>query len=129
MTHATPWYADIRASITYKSRLESDAKYYVWVDPYLWRMCNDQVMRRIRGQVDPPLLSLSFRRRPLWINEDSPKIFSKMLIPLSWPAINARKSRWPLAEDMKCLHSQLYFVKSLTYRVLTLWGHSPSPKE
>ncbi|RDX68856.1 putative mitochondrial protein, partial [Mucuna pruriens] len=56
MTHATPWYADIYnylvastypqgTSRAYKARLESDAKYYVWDDPYLWRMCNDQVIR------------------------------------------------------------------------------------
>ncbi|RDY07869.1 Retrovirus-related Pol polyprotein, partial [Mucuna pruriens] len=57
MTHATPWYADIcnclvssmypiTASKAVKERLESDAKYYIWDDPYLWRLCNGQVTRR-----------------------------------------------------------------------------------
>ncbi|RDX82427.1 Retrovirus-related Pol polyprotein from transposon 17.6, partial [Mucuna pruriens] len=57
MTHATPWYADIcnyLVTSTYpigvskvmKERLESDAKYYIWDDPYLWKLCNDQVTRR-----------------------------------------------------------------------------------
>ncbi|RDY13721.1 Retrovirus-related Pol polyprotein from transposon 17.6, partial [Mucuna pruriens] len=53
----TPWFADIcnfvtasqfppEASRLYKERLQSDAKYYIWDDPYLWRLCNDQVIRR-----------------------------------------------------------------------------------
>ncbi|RDY10546.1 hypothetical protein CR513_04916, partial [Mucuna pruriens] len=52
MTHATPWYVDIcnyLVASTYsvgeskaaKERLESDAKYYIWDDPYLWKLCND----------------------------------------------------------------------------------------
>ena len=27
-------------------KLKSEAKYYFWDDPYLWRMCSDQVIRR-----------------------------------------------------------------------------------
>ncbi|RDX77623.1 Retrovirus-related Pol polyprotein, partial [Mucuna pruriens] len=53
----TPWFADIynfvaasqfppEASRLYKERLQSDAKYYIWDDPYLWRLYNDQVIRR-----------------------------------------------------------------------------------
>ncbi|RDX71151.1 Retrovirus-related Pol polyprotein from transposon 17.6, partial [Mucuna pruriens] len=49
----TPWFADIcnfivasqfppEASRLYKEKLKSDAKYYIWDDPYLWRLCNDQ---------------------------------------------------------------------------------------
>ncbi|RDX96914.1 Pro-Pol polyprotein, partial [Mucuna pruriens] len=34
------------ASRADKERLESDAKYYIWDDLYLWRLCNDQVLRR-----------------------------------------------------------------------------------
>ncbi|RDX98242.1 hypothetical protein CR513_18851, partial [Mucuna pruriens] len=29
-----------------QGKLESDAKYYVLDDPYLWRLCSDQVTRR-----------------------------------------------------------------------------------
>ncbi|RDX78150.1 hypothetical protein CR513_41604, partial [Mucuna pruriens] len=53
----TPWFADIynfvpasqfppRASRLYKEKLQSDAKYYIWDDPYLWRLCSDKVIRR-----------------------------------------------------------------------------------
>ncbi|RDY14423.1 hypothetical protein CR513_00532, partial [Mucuna pruriens] len=47
-------YVLIRASKAVKERLESDAKYYILDDPYLWRLCNDQVTNR----------------RPLCINVD-----------------------------------------------------------
>ncbi|RDY04951.1 putative mitochondrial protein, partial [Mucuna pruriens] len=30
----------------YKERLKSDAKYYIWDDPYLWRLYNDQIIRK-----------------------------------------------------------------------------------
>ncbi|RDY03813.1 putative mitochondrial protein, partial [Mucuna pruriens] len=36
----------LRASKVVKKRLVSDAKYYIWDDPYLWRLCNDQVTHR-----------------------------------------------------------------------------------
>ncbi|RDX82311.1 Retrovirus-related Pol polyprotein from transposon 17.6, partial [Mucuna pruriens] len=53
----TPWFAGIcnfvatsqfppKASQLYKEKLQSDAKYYIWDDPYLWRLCSDQVIRR-----------------------------------------------------------------------------------
>ncbi|RDY07804.1 Gag-Pol polyprotein, partial [Mucuna pruriens] len=49
----TLWFANIcnfvaasqfppEASRLYKEKLKSDAKYYIWDDPYLWRLCNDQ---------------------------------------------------------------------------------------
>ncbi|RDX99545.1 hypothetical protein CR513_17383, partial [Mucuna pruriens] len=48
----TPWFADIcnfvaasqfplEASQLYKEKLRSDAKYYIWDDPHLWRLYND----------------------------------------------------------------------------------------
>ncbi|RDX98437.1 Retrovirus-related Pol polyprotein, partial [Mucuna pruriens] len=57
ITTPTPWFADIcnfvaasqfppEASRLYKERLQNDAKYYIWDDPYLRRLCNDQVIRR-----------------------------------------------------------------------------------
>ncbi|RDX74946.1 hypothetical protein CR513_45223, partial [Mucuna pruriens] len=52
-----PWFADIcnyvatpqfppEASRTYKEKIRSNAKYYVWDDPYLWRLCSDKIIRR-----------------------------------------------------------------------------------
>ena len=53
----SPWFANIinylvvyvfppLASRAQCDKLKSDARYYVWDDPYLWKMCSDQVTRR-----------------------------------------------------------------------------------
>ncbi|RDY11791.1 Retrovirus-related Pol polyprotein from transposon 17.6, partial [Mucuna pruriens] len=53
----TPWFASIcnfvaasrfplEAFRLYKERLQSDAKYNIWDNPYLWRLYNDQIIRR-----------------------------------------------------------------------------------
>ena len=52
-----PWYADIVNflvtnqlpagwSKAKRDKLKSDVKHYLWDDPYLWRQCSDQVIRR-----------------------------------------------------------------------------------
>ncbi|RDX70245.1 Retrovirus-related Pol polyprotein from transposon 17.6, partial [Mucuna pruriens] len=54
---STSWFVDIcnyvaesqfppEASRPYKEKLQSDAKYYIWDDPYLWRLYNDKVIHR-----------------------------------------------------------------------------------
>ncbi|XP_052725945.1 uncharacterized protein LOC128194397 [Vigna angularis] len=56
-SHPTPWFAHIvnylvasvfppLASHAQIAKIKSDAKYYVWDDPYLWKLCSDQVTRR-----------------------------------------------------------------------------------
>ncbi|RDX86108.1 gag-pol, partial [Mucuna pruriens] len=35
-----------KASRLYKKKIKSDAKYYIWDDPYLWKCGSDQVIRR-----------------------------------------------------------------------------------
>ena len=53
----SPWFADLVNFLAAKvlpenfkrfqvEKLKSDAKYYVWDDPYLWKLCSDQVIRR-----------------------------------------------------------------------------------
>ncbi|RDY07766.1 Retrovirus-related Pol polyprotein from transposon 17.6, partial [Mucuna pruriens] len=57
VAHNQPWFADIcnfliasifslGVSKYYKEKIQSDAKHYVWDDPYLWRCCNDRVICR-----------------------------------------------------------------------------------
>ncbi|XP_074302782.1 uncharacterized protein LOC141634660 [Silene latifolia] len=54
---AEPWYAHIVNYLVLKKfpsgltrhqrdKVKSDSKYYVWDDPYLWKFCADQVVRR-----------------------------------------------------------------------------------
>ena len=53
----TPWFANIvnylvasvfppLASKAQNDKIKSDAKHYIWDDPYLWKLRNDQVIRR-----------------------------------------------------------------------------------
>ncbi|KAH9751265.1 hypothetical protein KPL71_014224 [Citrus sinensis] len=60
-----PWYADIvnylvtrilPSDLTraQKDKIKSDAKYYVWDDPYLWKHCSDQVIRRCVSEFEIP---------------------------------------------------------------------------
>ena len=53
----TPWFVNIvnylvasffppLASKAQTDKIESDAKHYIWDDPYLWKMFSDQVIRR-----------------------------------------------------------------------------------
>ncbi|RDX92480.1 Gag-Pol polyprotein, partial [Mucuna pruriens] len=84
----TPWFADIcnyiitskfppEASRLYKEKLESDAKYYIWDDPYLWRLYSHQVIRKCildsETKLVPPLLPFNIWRRSLRINSNSPE--------------------------------------------------------
>ena len=52
-----PWYANIvnylvtnmlppGLSKVQRDKIKNDAKYFVWDDPYLWKHCGDQVIRR-----------------------------------------------------------------------------------
>ncbi|RDX82202.1 Retrovirus-related Pol polyprotein from transposon 17.6, partial [Mucuna pruriens] len=67
MNKITPWFADIcnfivtskfppEASRLYKEKIENDAKYHMWDDPYLWRLYSDQVIRRCI--IDPEIQSV-----------------------------------------------------------------------
>ncbi|XP_048438976.1 uncharacterized protein LOC125476684, partial [Pyrus x bretschneideri] len=52
-----PWYADLvnflvskqvpnTLSKAQRDKLKKDARFYVWDDPYLWKICPDQIVRR-----------------------------------------------------------------------------------
>ena len=53
----TPWFANIvnylvayvfppLASKAQKDKIKSDAKHFIWEDPYFWKLCSDLVIRR-----------------------------------------------------------------------------------
>eukprot|EP00257_Ricinus_communis_P025114 XP_025012528.1 uncharacterized protein LOC107260976 [Ricinus communis] len=59
--NSIPWFADLvnylvtrmlpnDSSRAQKDRIKSDAKYYIWDDPYLWKFCSDQIIRRCVSQ-------------------------------------------------------------------------------
>ncbi|RDY06003.1 gag-pol, partial [Mucuna pruriens] len=47
-----PWFFPPEASQLYKEKLKSDVKYYIWDDPYLWRLCNDQVIHKCISDIE-----------------------------------------------------------------------------
>ncbi|RDX94164.1 gag-pol, partial [Mucuna pruriens] len=145
ITTPTPWFADIynfvaasqfppEASQLYKERLQNDVKYYIWDDPYLWRLCNDQIIRRCIPDTETNLV-LQFCLRHLeavimdqlrqpgkyLIAGSIGPPFSRTLTNSSPPMKNAKKLEWPLVEDMICPNNPSYFVKFLMYGVLTSW--------
>ncbi|RDX94916.1 hypothetical protein CR513_22642, partial [Mucuna pruriens] len=117
-----PWYADIcnflvtsifppGASRTDRKKLESEAKYYVWDDPYLWRFCNNQIIRSrsSTSTIQQPKAAitdqLGLLGRYLNASSISPQ-FSEMLTNSSRPAND-----------------------SSTRGVLISWDYSQSPIE
>lgn len=65
MQQTLPWYADIvnylvtnslpsDLSRAQREKIKSEAKYYLWDDPYLWRIGSDQVIRRCISQQEIP---------------------------------------------------------------------------
>ena len=58
-----PWYADLVNYLVTgnflagwpkakRDKLKSDAKYFIWDDPYLWKRCANQVMRRCVSEAE-----------------------------------------------------------------------------
>ncbi|RDY10036.1 Tf2-9, partial [Mucuna pruriens] len=81
MDTSTPWFVDIynfivasqiplEASRLYKEKIKSDAKYYIWDDPYLWKCGSDHVVRS--------------QRQPSWINSAARKVLD---CGFYWPTI------------------------------------------
>ncbi|RDX69441.1 Retrovirus-related Pol polyprotein from transposon 17.6, partial [Mucuna pruriens] len=88
MDTSTPWFANmcnfivasqfpLEASQLYKEKIKSDAKYYIWDNPYLWKRGSDHVIRRCipDSEISSILhfLSCNSWRRPSWINSNSSK--------------------------------------------------------
>ncbi|RDY00735.1 Retrovirus-related Pol polyprotein from transposon 17.6, partial [Mucuna pruriens] len=90
------WFADIcnflvastllpEASKSYKEKIKSDAKYYVWDDLYLWRFCSDQIIHRhLEAAITDPIRQLGKYWSMGFIGLPS----SRMPITLSPPTSN-----------------------------------------
>ncbi|RDX97062.1 Retrovirus-related Pol polyprotein, partial [Mucuna pruriens] len=96
---ATPWFADIcnfvassqfppEASQTYKEKIRSDAKYYVWHDPYLWRLCSDKIIRRCIPDIKINSVLQFCHSAPRGGHYESSRTARKVLdCGLYWPSI------------------------------------------
>ncbi|RDX88656.1 Retrovirus-related Pol polyprotein from transposon 17.6, partial [Mucuna pruriens] len=93
----TSWFANIcnfvaasqfpsEASRLYKEKLKSDAKYYIWDDPYLWRrpLCHQLGQPRnylTMGSIGPPFLETPINSSPPAKNFGVPKALISEIEP------------------------------------------------
>ncbi|RDX95750.1 hypothetical protein CR513_21693, partial [Mucuna pruriens] len=100
------WFADIvnylvasilppKASRSYKDKIKSDAKYYMWDDPYLWKICSVKFC---------PSTSVGGHYGSHWI-------------------ASAKELEWTLPVGMRCPNSLFFLVRPLMFGVLISCVH------
>ncbi|GKA07606.1 reverse transcriptase domain-containing protein [Tanacetum coccineum] len=144
---STPWFADIAnyhagnfvvkgMSSQQKKKFFKDIKHYFWDDPYLFRICADQMIRRcVHGQEVVDILTAchngptgghhgaNYTTKKSLIPVSIGRLFTE--IPMTWSHgvthVNVKaKSR----KKMKCLKMQFKYAKSLTYGASISWACS-----
>ncbi|GKB27286.1 reverse transcriptase domain-containing protein [Tanacetum coccineum] len=144
---STSWFADIAnyhagnfivkgMSSQQKKKFFKDVKHYFWDDPYLFRICADQMIRRcVHGQEAIDILT-ACHNRPTGghhgANYTAKKVFDSGFY---WPTVyrdahdlvtrcDACQRQEKSRKKMKCLKMQFKYVRSLTYGASTLWARS-----
>ncbi|RDY01482.1 Retrovirus-related Pol polyprotein from transposon 17.6, partial [Mucuna pruriens] len=118
------------ASRAYKQKLESDAKYYIWDDPYLWRLCNDQVIHKCIP--NPKIQSVlhfchSVSRGGHY--GSSQTAWKVLDYGFYWPTIFRDSHEFVLAYE-QCQRQPILFYKVFdVWGILISWGHFSSPME
>nr|GEX81007.1 reverse transcriptase domain-containing protein [Tanacetum cinerariifolium] len=144
---SAPWFADFvnyhagnfivkGMSSQQKNKVFKDAKHYFWDDPFLFKICADQVIRRCVHDKEALDILEACHNRPtgdIMVLTSPPK---RSLMPVSF---GPPSTRMPMslsktvtrANDnekfhnvMRCLKTPSKFVKSLTFGALTLWARS-----
>ncbi|GJT35880.1 reverse transcriptase domain-containing protein [Tanacetum coccineum] len=144
---STPWFADYAnyhagnfivkgMSSQQKNKFFKDVKHYFWDDPYLFKICVDQMIRQcVAGQglltssqlaiVDPPgdiTVPTTPPKRFLTQDFIGPR-FTEM--PMTWsPDVTLVSVKEKFRNVMKCLKIPSKFAKSLTCGASISWGRS-----
>nr|GEZ94812.1 reverse transcriptase domain-containing protein [Tanacetum cinerariifolium] len=148
---STPWYADLAnyhawnfiikgMTSQQKKKFFKDARHYFWDDPYLFRTCADQIIRRCVAVkklltssmlviVDPPeaIMELVTQQRKSLIQVSTGLPFIKMLLSSCNVATQANV-REKFRKEMRCLRISFKFAKFSTYGASILWDRSLVPK-
>ncbi|GKD97018.1 reverse transcriptase domain-containing protein [Tanacetum coccineum] len=142
-----PWFADFAnyhagnfvikgMSSQQKNKFFKDVKHYFWDDPFLFKICADQVIRRcVHGKEALDILEACHNgptRGHHGANLTAKKVFMPVSsgprftkIPTSWLKTATRASiKEKFHNVMRCLKIPSKFVKCLTFGALTSWGHS-----
>ena len=88
--HDTPWYADIvnylvsgilpyDISRHQKNKFLSDIKYYFWDEPYLFKHCSDQIIRRCIPECEIPSILEYCHTREVGVHFGAQKTAAKIL--------------------------------------------------
>nr|GEX31448.1 hypothetical protein [Tanacetum cinerariifolium] len=119
-----------------KNKFFKDVKHYFWDDPFLFKICVDQVIRRcVHGKEALDIL-VACHNRPTGghhgANLTAKKIFdagsfgppfTRMPTSLS-KIMNRANDKGKFHDKMRCLKTQSKFIKSLTVGALILWARS-----
>ncbi|KAK5826686.1 hypothetical protein PVK06_021612 [Gossypium arboreum] len=94
-----PWYADIvnlltkgssptELALSVKDKLRREARYYIWDDPYLWKHCSDQIIRRCVPETEVTSI-LTFCHTEACVGHFGPKLTAHKVLEcgLYWPTI------------------------------------------
>nr|GEV74304.1 hypothetical protein [Tanacetum cinerariifolium] len=115
---STPWFVDFAnyhagnlvvkgMSSQQKKKFFKDVKHYFWDDPFLFKICADQVIRRcVHGKKAIEILK-ACHNGPTGGHHG--------------PNYTAKKERF--RNEMKCLKIPSKFVRFSTFRALISWGH------
>nr|GFA43273.1 reverse transcriptase domain-containing protein [Tanacetum cinerariifolium] len=144
---SAPWFADcanyhagnfIVKGMTsqQQNKFFKDVKHYFWDDPFLFKICADQVIRRcVHGKEALDILeachngptgghhgaNLTAKKSLILVSSGPP--FTRM--PTSLSKIMTRANdKGKFHNEMRCLKIPSKLVKSLTFRALILWARS-----
>ena len=71
-----------------RTKLKSEAKYYIWEDPILWRIGSDQVIRRCVPDIEIPYVLEFYHSSPCGGHYGTQRTSRKVLdCGLYWPTI------------------------------------------
>nr|GEW46175.1 reverse transcriptase domain-containing protein [Tanacetum cinerariifolium] len=149
---STPWFTDIanyhpgnfnvkRMSSQQKKKFFKDVKHYFWDDPYLFKICADQVTRWCVYGQDAIDILMAYHNGPTGghhgANLTAKKVFDFVFIgllftkmPMTWShSVTLVNVKAKYRNVMKCLKMQFKFARFLTFGASTSWDHSRLLKE
>ncbi|GKA33074.1 reverse transcriptase domain-containing protein [Tanacetum coccineum] len=145
---STPWFVDIAnyharnfvvkgMSSQQKKKIFKDVKNYFWDDPYLFRICADQVIRRCVYSQEAVDILMAFHNGPTGghhgANYTAKKVFNSGFY---WPTNyrdahdmvkscdSCQRQGNKIRKKIKCPKMQFKFARSLMYGASTLWARS-----
>ncbi|GJR94654.1 reverse transcriptase domain-containing protein [Tanacetum coccineum] len=144
---STPWFADFAnyhagnfivkgMSSQQKNKFFKDVKHYFWDDPYLFKICADQVIRRCVAGQEAIDIFIACHSGPTGGHYGAKYTAKKFLtqdfigpqfteMPMTWSSdVTLFNVKEKFLNVMKCLKIPSKFVKSLTYGASISWGRS-----